>query len=390
MTTTKFINFGCWNKYGCSLESGIKKVVEELLKQTNVKFSIVNGDNYYQEKTKGDEESVKKVNEMDLLRGMKCLNQWTDNEIYLLMGNHDLEITDGKCETMSFERAFVEGVNSQAKREKIIIPTNLTMFKTFQETLIIMMDTNIYADEDTYCYRKLLDEINDEQSNNNEQLQKLKNKQRNTIENYLTKGSNKHYRNIIVCGHHPLIGFKNQQMKKDKLKNKVKIKGGIDAYNVELYQLLSEVIRPHGEQFFYLCADIHNYQKGTVTINQHKGQIESIMTIQQYVVGTGGADLDDDYNEKYSPNYCLTESPLNTPPVTMANIDITPELSLTYQVLEHWSNYGFIVVEIDPSDNIVVTPVQIGKSVNSGGRLFSKRKKYYLFNNKKTRKNKKN
>jgi hypothetical protein len=349
--TIKFINFGCWNKNGCHIDSGMKKVTEEVLKHNNIQFCIVNGDNYYQDKNEG----VKKVNELDLLNGMKCLNQLTDNDIYLLMGNHDLEITDGKCETMSFERAFIDGVNSQAKRDKIIIPTNLTMFKSFQKTLIIMIDTNIYADENPYCYQKLF------QSNDVKNLDDLKQLQKNTIDNYL-KENKKHYKNIIVCGHHPLIGFKNQQQKKGK------IKGGIDVYNKDLYILLSEVIHHYGENFFYLCADIHNYQHGVVIINDKN---QPIMTIQQYIVGIGGADLDDDYNEKYSQNFGSTTD-IVSQKVTTVDIEIN-DIILTYNVQEHWSNYGFIIVEIDELENVNIIPIRIGKT-NTGGKKHSNRK----------------
>ena len=47
---TSFINFGCWNKYGCADGFGLSKVVSLALKQPDIDFFIVNGDNYYQDK----------------------------------------------------------------------------------------------------------------------------------------------------------------------------------------------------------------------------------------------------------------------------------------------------------------------------------------------------
>ena len=37
--------------------------------------------------------------------------------------------------------------------------------------------------------------------------------------------------------------------------------------------------------YYYLCADLHLYQKGTI-------KIDDKMVIKQYIVGTGGAELD--------------------------------------------------------------------------------------------------
>ena len=44
-------------------------------------------------------------------------------------------------------------------------------------------------------------------------------------------------------------------------------------------------------KFYYLCADLHQYQIGSVKIEREDD--DSIMDIKQYIVGTGGTDLDD-------------------------------------------------------------------------------------------------
>jgi hypothetical protein len=38
-------------------------------------------------------------------------------------------------------------------------------------------------------------------------------------------------------------------------------------------------------KYYYLCADLHLYQQGTI-------KIDDKMVIEQYIVGTGGAELD--------------------------------------------------------------------------------------------------
>jgi hypothetical protein len=122
------------------------------------------------------------------------------------------------------------------------------MFKQIGDnTLIIMIDTNVYCGEDTICYNSRLN-VN---ALKDMQIRKIKNK----FEEYKLKDII--FKNIIVCGHNPLIGFKNQQMKDGK------VKGGLDVCGPKLYELLFS-LKEYGRQFYYLCADIHNYQKGVV------------------------------------------------------------------------------------------------------------------------------
>jgi hypothetical protein len=347
---TRFINFGCWNKYGCAEASGFQKVSSEAAKIADIDFLIVNGDNYYKDKLNG----IKSVNNSDLLRGLHCLNQITDNEIYLLLGNHDLEVTDGHCETLVLEKAFSLGVNSQAKRDKFQLPNNLVMFKEIGDTFIIMIDSNIYADENPTCYKVL-------EPNTSLSIQELKQQQYNTIREKL---QDKHYKNIIVCAHHPLIGFKNQVIKNEENNGKMqtKVKGGLDVYNVDYYTLYLNLLRLHADHFFHLCSDIHNYQQGSVTING----ADSPMIVQQYIVGTGGTDLDDDYNEKYTPEYGVDSVITSSNSVLTANIVVKDEISLDYNLEKHNSEYGFIVVTVDHNSTIQIESIQVDKERNQG------------------------
>ena len=41
--------------------------------------------------------------------------------------------------------------------------------------------------------------------------------------------------------------------------------------------------------FYYLCADLHLYQKGEVAVDMG----DAVMNIEQHIVGTGGTKLDD-------------------------------------------------------------------------------------------------
>jgi hypothetical protein len=332
---TSFINFGCWNKYGCADGFGLSKVVSLALKQPDIDFFIVNGDNYYQDK---DSDGKKSVNAGEMLKGFECLNK-TDKDIFLLLGNHDIEITNRKCETLQIEKEFVDSINKKVGKN-IYFPEELTMFKEIpdQNTLIIMIDTNIYANENPFCYIEFIFGLKEEGlQNDDEIIAFLKEKQEKLIRAHLI---GKFYKNIIICGHHPLIGFKNQKIKKNK-EGKNKLKGGIDVYNVELYKLFYEIIKLHADNFIYLCADIHNFQEGVVKIND--------MIINQFISGTGGADLDDDYNENYNPLFTSGDIIPSDKPVMNTFINIK-DVKIEYEIKKHSSTHGFLVVHLKNTD----------------------------------------
>jgi hypothetical protein len=137
-----------------------------------------------------------------------------------------------------------------------------------------------------------------------------------------------------------LIGFKNQSVK-DK-KGRRKVRGGLDTYGVPLYELLYHTIRGHADKVFYICADIHNYQTGTVKIED--------MEIRQLIAGTGGADLDPDYNEQYDSGFDGIGQLLPDKPVMRAEIRIPGSFAIQYTLDEHSSAHGFVVAEIVDSE----------------------------------------
>ena len=366
-----FINFGCWNKYGCKEKTGwfhVSNLIETLA--DDVDFIIVNGDNYYQDKNKDKETKDKTINNDDLTNGFKCLIKSSKyKEIFLLMGNHDIEPALD-CQTIEQEKTSID------KTPKIHFPDNLTMFKELheQDTLIIMIDSNIYTNENLSCYKKIIEDL---PQDDNKIKGFLQEKQLRLIEDQLKE---KKFTNIIICAHHPLIGFKNQIIKKGK------IKGGIDTYQRELYELLYNTIRPHASNFFYLCSDIHNYQKGIVTIKNtdstdSTGSTDSTenMVIHQYISGTGGADLDDDYNGNYTENF-IDDANFNAA-AKVSNANLTIEnISIDYEILEHHSQHGIMMVNIKDKD-IKFTFKKIEPSIKGG----IKKKNYSYFPEKKSK-----
>jgi hypothetical protein len=112
MSTTKIITFGCWNKNGCSPTAAIAGVMKAARAEPNVDFFVVNGDNYYPDKS---DTGDKTVNRSDLICGMDRLNQITDKEIFVLLGNHDIETIQADCETIALEKEFVDAANVVAE-----------------------------------------------------------------------------------------------------------------------------------------------------------------------------------------------------------------------------------------------------------------------------------
>jgi hypothetical protein len=427
---SKIIVFGCWgdsNNIDNNNNPWFKTVFNEIKTEENVDFFIVNGDNYYQKKNKDKEEDEDKFKESILVSIPDTLKTTTtskskkkkstdkqveeDNlktgfenfftlldekretqkpkELFLLMGNHDLESINGECKTTILE---IEQVKNYNGKERIHLPTNLTMFKEINETLFIMIDTNIYTDDikkHVNCYDIIIDNNNNNNKKpiynnddtNEEKIKSLINHQSNLIVDEL-KGKN--YNNIIVCGHHPLFGIKNQ---KTKIKNgKPKKKGGIETLSKDFYDLFLNVINEKADNYYYLCADIHNYQKGKVTISKGK----KVIKINQYIAGTSGASQDDDYDEKY---YHVNNKDVNNKDVNnkdgpcilhkqfpkesndeLINDDLkltkTPkfyvfslkkdvdEINLKYEIDQHTSQYGYIVVEII-NDIVTIQPRMI-------------------------------
>ena len=379
---TNFINFGCWNKINNN--PGLFNVVKSIKKEKNIDFFIINGDNYYQKKDKSNkdksnkekskkEKSTKVIVKEDLINGFKLLDfakkNENDNEkhkeLYLLLGNHDIELINERCDTTILQKDFV------TNNKNYHFPNNLTMFKEIGKTLIIMIDTNIYDNEDPTCYKDIFDDeqliqiVENKDIPIEEKNHVLKKYQYNLIHDFFNTG--KKYKNIIVCGHHPIYGIKIKEIKiKENLEEKKIIKEQL-LHN-DIYNIFFE-IKEHAKIFYYLCSDIHNYQEGIVTIKNKTMEINNTMEINQYIVGTGGADLD------IIDNSVLGEYDYET-----------DNFELNYKMNKYECKYGYIVVNIK-DDNITVKSKMI--NIHNISKKKSKyNKNSYSSNNRKSRNSK--
>ena len=389
---TNFINFGCWNKIDNN--PGLFNVVKSIKKEKNIDFFIINGDNYYQKKHKSKKEksdkdkskkekpdkdkstkdkstkdkstkekSTKEIVKEDLENGFNLLNLVTKEldkdkklylkKLYLLLGNHDIELINENCDTTILQKDFV------TNNKNYHFPNNLTMFKEIGKTLIIMIDTNIYDNEDPTCYKNIFDDeqliqiVENKDIPIEEKNHVLKKYQYSLIHEFFNTG--KKYKNIIVCGHHPIYGIK---IKNNSIKEQL--------LHSDIYNIFFE-IKEHAEIFYYLCSDIHNYQEGIVTIKNKTMEINNTMEINQYIVGTGGADLD------IINNSVLGEYDYET-----------DNFELKYKMNEYECKYGYIVVNIK-DDNINVKSKMI--NIHNIRKTKSKyNKNSYSSNNRKSRK----
>ena len=133
----------------------------------------------------------------------------------------------------------------------------------------------MYDDDDApefkVCYNKF--------NVNNDELSVIREKQRAFINETIEQHKSKNIQNLIVVGHHPITAIKIK-------KNNILIEPFQEFLNV----LLSIPREGFNPKYYYLCADLHSYQIGNITITDTTNN--KTIGINQYVVGTGGTKLD--------------------------------------------------------------------------------------------------
>lgn len=380
---TKFIHFGCWNNLNED-KGNLRNVMKELetrVTEFQPNFIVIAGDNYYPNKfTIKDEEDqkIKKkiIIDQKLKDGFDLLPK--DIEIDMIFGNHDLETNTKKpklyletLETVESDCHILQTELETSKGLKIADPTNpttpknidLVMYKERYDenssTLILMIDTTMYTEDATKvlpCYQKYLD-VDDTTIDNVDKLKEYQLKK--VIESI--KEREKPIKNVILIGHHPIVGYK-KKVKKDKtIVENVK---DMPTFLPDLFEKIVVEIQDDSVKYYYLCADIHLYQHGTI---KYKGK-----TIEQYIVGSGGTELDD------------------------GNFDSTPNTIFEKDIeyILHISNsvFGFLECTLENADTLSfkfheLQPGEEARSVveSTGGGKKSKRRT----KKRKTRRNRK-
>jgi hypothetical protein len=275
----KFIHFGCWNNGTCSVDgtNGMSLTMRKLnsyLEFNPVEFIVLAGDNYYPQKS----IMGKNFNTLNFYSGFCCLPQKVKK--YLIFGNHDLEDViinedeeEIECKLLDEQIKITEGNDT-------IEIFNDVIYKIIDNTLVIMLDTNLYDRElinipiSKSCYSKLFNKFINKSDLTIRELIGYQNCFIiDVIKTYPTVV------NVILIGHHPIYSIKNKKGQK----NENKLPRFIDFLKQIKNLLISKNI-------YYLCADTHLYQSGIINIAPD-------FSIMQHIVGTGGAEQDNIYLE---------------------------------------------------------------------------------------------
>ena len=303
-----FIHFGCWNYDKCGGNNAVTAVTRAVKQETDshrIKYVIVAGDNYYPIKNKKNGAKEKLINPSMLASGFDCL---PDIQTYVLFGNHDLDNSDSlrlysgdgtvkdmanspdnsaaePCTIMNMELSHVK-----TKPKLIFPPSDIVTHRIDGNTMILMIDTTMYdisdADKDgnMVCYNQYYNESN---------LVKLIERQNRAIKEILLSYLADHITNIMFVGHHPLLYPKVKKNDNGETDLKISYLRDLALFFKEIYAMYPT------RNYFYLCADYHNYQQGTVILGD--------MHVEQYIVGTGGTKLDDPLTDYLPADGGLTE-----------------------------------------------------------------------------------
>jgi hypothetical protein len=377
MSNPYFIQFGCWNNGGCdeTKTNGLTNVMNSL-KLKEPEFVIISGDNYYPPKTEelnGDKKIKKKFFvDNDFMSGFNCLPK--NIPIYMNYGNHDYETG------LIMDNGTTENTCELIKRQQLYVSENpnirLDLFRAIDfsvSTKVIMIDSTVYDDEEFdgcyQCYRAV-DRAFDIDDKTIIQT-RVKQTQVDFIKNVTTEiKANSNIQNVVIVGHHPLMGFK------------IKEKKGVEIvetlYSADLIEFIhnnifNEINNPN-IKYYYLCADLHQYQSGNVSIN---GKM-----IRQYIVGTGGAKLD-----KYDKNLIIS-SHNSTYSKTTNNINSTYQMS-PEDLENSTKKNGFLICEKVDDVNLSFKFETTDGQVIVGGKKTRKNRKKRKSIKSRSRKNKK-
>ena len=309
-TTKKFVHFGCWNNgmYTNTGNNPISKVLNHLIrKKNNYDFFVVAGDNYYPNK-KGeqlyDNEGKRKTkfyNKTALEAGFNALKE-LGKDVFLLLGNHEVEPVERlvfieNTKEVLTNNNIIKIEETNEPNTAIILRNQLEaskdwhirlneVMKVIDNTVIFFINSMFFTDEfltdkhDTSCTNLL----NNYKQNKNIPLEtkkkNIRGKEIQKLYDALENLSNKsQFRNVIIVGHEPIIEHEGEEVPK-QIFNEI----GVSTL-LSIYGAFSNANN------YYLCADVHMYQKSHFTMKLAGNKEPCGRSITQYVVGTGGATL---------------------------------------------------------------------------------------------------
>ena len=222
------------------------------------------------------------------------------------------------------------------------------MVETWNNTKCIMFDTTIFEKVkklETECFKEIFANVEvvaeveygavakKRYFDNLIEYQKLKIIQE--LEN-----NNEDYTNIIFMAHHPLISVVSK-----KNKNIIKCQDSLLNFFYNIFTDLKSRGLINLKKFIYICANTHLYQKGSVNFDDIN------ISVEQYIVGTGGADLD------------------NLPDINMYTYTFD-EKSINYNIQNQEKCYGYLTHNSEITNNFefckvpILIPVEEQKSIS--------------------------
>lgn len=251
---------------GCWNEDDSPRVsVTKAIMENPIETVVLGGDNVYPQKLRiGDSTDFTKVySQKTLLNGVHMLY---GKDIYAALGNHNVGGPMLKTQRSLTEWTMPDRYYSV----------------NFSDYSLVVIDSNLVDEEETFS----------------------------TMSQWLSDTINKletDRRQYYYVQHDPFISFK---------KNKTSVFSKL----TEVLEILTKY-----PPVAILCADTHNYQKGTLKMGD--------VTIPQYVVGTGGAH----------PDY-----------VKAKNGDTYTAMGVTYTMESYIPGYGYLEVKTDTTKFINV------------------------------------
>jgi hypothetical protein len=311
-------------------------------------------------------KKVALIHETPLVQGFHRLNALYPKigrkGIKMILGNHDLQTGkklivskeyDYDVERDDFEKEKGCNIIQWQLRNAGYIHLDINHVTTYSspgfrnssskhvETLILMLDTTIYSqqeeiDENGYmeCYNIFL-QAKHPKSDGPYTIAELRDRQCREI---IIQLEHYTYDNLILIGHHPILTVKSKKESKIDASGKVIKEWTIQHTEdipefKEFFKLIAPQIKT--DRIYYLCADLHLYQHGLVTITT--GGKDFI--INQYVAGTGGTELDDEYKHKDGANMDILD-------LQMPFVEDSSDYRVKYQMIDYKKECGFLVCHL--------------------------------------------
>lgn len=278
------IHFGCWGNY--ENIDYLHNILKEISQLPTPNIMTISGDNYYPRK-----ENKQKMLNKHHFHELQTLLDTSTSDIpnrFILLGNHEFDSYLGQkeCKSIELHRTFYS-------KSKINLVENCHSHIIDGHTLVIMINTSIYEIQDP-CYKKM-DILQTDKDGNPSPDNEIQNQF--DIVAHILETKLGDLNNIIFVGHHPIISCRGEKPKKDKdkAKTKDKSKDKSNKYYLGPLHNFFRALTPFlaGKNVYYLTSDTHCYQHIDIFPN-----LDKEYKIEQHIVGTGGASLDNCINDK--------------------------------------------------------------------------------------------